>query len=204
MKIYKYHDLFTQTETQNGYPFNIIFEDKEDIERSEMHGPGIYLISFKNKVVYLGKYRPINAGNVLSQRWIHHVATLTGRGHKVGFGSADRWLNRFKEIFDQYGINISDLSERKKDTGTVTSLKRIKFSFENFHSFKDELEMSTFKFHYYRNDGIPTKKLDQIETYLIKAINPPANHQYDEDLKVLSLKDALQLIELRVTNSTNS
>ena len=200
MRVYKYHDLFTHTESQKGYPFNIIFKLKKDIEQSDLYGPGIYLISFKNKVVYLGKYRPSNAGNVHSQRWIHHVATLTGRGDKVGFGSANRWLYRFKEIFDEQGIKINDLSQRKKDTGTVTSLNRIKFSFENFHSFKDELEMSTFQFHYYRNDSIQTKKLDQIETYLIKAINPPGNHQYVIGAKTMSLKRALACIEKEIEN----
>jgi hypothetical protein len=34
-----------------------------------LNGSGIYLLSYKNQVVYVGKYRPFKKGNVQRERW---------------------------------------------------------------------------------------------------------------------------------------
>lgn len=196
---YKYRDLFIHAESDNAYPFNINFQRKKEFDPIHFYGPGIYLIAFKNKVVYIGKYRPNNMGDVQRERWIHHVATLTGRGDKVGFGKLDRWFKRFKPLFDENGVSVSQLDKRGRDTGTVTSYNRIRFSFENHESFKGELDMSTFSFYYFRNERLSQSRLDALENALIKTINPPANNQFRLKDGTLSLKVALSKIDAEIS-----
>ena len=64
---------------------------------------GIYLITFNDpdkyneEIIYIGKYMPYGKGNVITDLWIKHIATITNRGHKVGgFGKEIKNHTLFK------------------------------------------------------------------------------------------------------------
>ena len=124
------------------YPFNLDFNIKKGVDKKKFKGPAIYVIEFQGEVIYIGKYRPEDK-SLISTRWVKHIMTFTNRGYRVG-GSAlkklvegkpeyskfnHKFLNNIKDYFletDQ--SDLEDKKKRYKDTGTVTSFNRLKFT----------------------------------------------------------------------------
>lgn len=66
------------------YPFDFEFNLKDKHNKGnrndDFYGPGVYVITYCKKVIYIGKYKPYKRGNVITDRWLKHMATLTNRG----------------------------------------------------------------------------------------------------------------------------
>ena len=194
------------------YPFN--FEFKKGIyavnkdNKGEFYGSGIYLITFNDlnkyneEIIYIGKYMPYGKGNVITDRWIKHIATITNRGHRVsGFGKE----NKKYELLEKIGFLIDNGTEYYKEfivkAGRIkgdysTSVKRLAFAKDNWHTFKEqdktnfkENVLPKFQFHYMQLNGhkegeipdsVKTKEYYEnlaslVETYLLWKYNPVCN-----------------------------
>jgi hypothetical protein len=67
------------------YPFNLIFRILPN-KSNEFSGPGIYLIAFKENLIYIVSYSSSNP-NIINDRWVKHIQTFTNRGYRLGFNS---------------------------------------------------------------------------------------------------------------------
>lgn len=194
------------------YPFNLDFDSKiKDKKLLENYkGPGIYAIFFDKKLIYIGKYRTLTSNsNVITVRWVKHIMTLTNRGYRVG-GSALKNLfkplsakKNKKTIYEDLKKDFQDKNlknenwllytldkDRSIDTGTVTSLNRLKFANENWEIFQNlsenDIEMlNKFEFSYFQlKSKIEIKGIDFrpylvdfIEDFLIKEYAPRCNNK---------------------------
>ncbi len=159
-------------------PFNLDFEDKikgnlswgQQKYEKTFKGPGIYVITFDKKVIYIGSYSSTKP-NIINDRWERHIATMTNRGYRIGFNAKtkeNRIPKNFKRDFDKQNF-------RYGDTGTVTTIERLKFASLHFRTFRtldyDSL-INNFKFYY--------KKLEKnnqkiLESKLIQYFEPTCN-----------------------------
>jgi hypothetical protein len=95
MKKYKAEELFSvrvkkETSIQKeireiSFPFNLSFEIIKE-KTDDFSGPGIYMITFKEEVIYIGSYSSKN-NKIINERWDKHIQTLTCRGYRIGFNS---------------------------------------------------------------------------------------------------------------------
>jgi hypothetical protein len=142
------------------FPFDIDFcVNPEYIkpEKNSFTGSGIYLIEFGDELIYIGKFRPFRDGNIITTRWKPHLETLTNRGsHVGGFGKGLSKKLPYEKvgIFTSLkGCENSSLEKRRRDTGTVTSKKRLEFAKANWNIFRSKdinnLEDSLKKFTFY-------------------------------------------------------
>jgi hypothetical protein len=141
------------------FPFDIDFcvnkKYLSDREKDTFKGSGIYLIEFKDELIYIGKFRPFYDGNIIKTRWRPHLETLTNRGSHVG-GFEKKPPYKKIDIFRELkGCENSPLERRKRDTGTVTSKARIKFASNNWDIFGGDINklrdsLKEFTFYYFQ------------------------------------------------------
>jgi hypothetical protein len=199
---YEYGQLFIHTtDKEVSYPYNIKFERKPKYK--QICGPGIYLITYKEQVLYVGSHCKPN--DIISDRWLRHIHTITNRGNKVGFGnnSKQKFEQRIKPLFKKYGLNFNsnEISKnRLRDTGYVTSIKRVEFILKNKLFLKENANFSEMEFHLLVLVEKPEKAIKDIEKDLICKINPPCNKQYDKDKATgtASKSNAIKLLKLIV------
>ena len=193
------------------YPFNFEFKkgkyavDKDN--KGEFYGSGIYLITFNDAdkynedVIYIGKYMPYGKGNVISDRWIKHIATITNRGHRIsGFGKKNKKYELLEKIgflaeksIDNYKAFVLKAGRMEGDYST--SVKRLEFAKDNWHTFKGNIEnfredvLPKFQFHYMQFNGHKESEIPDsvkikeyyenlaslVETYLLWKYNPVCN-----------------------------
>ena len=173
------------------FPFDIAFDPIPQKEKKIFHGSGIYMIEFNDKIIYIGKFRPFNKGNIISTRWRAHLETITNRGIHVGGFEKDHRNGKKREILaNMIGVE-KDLKQllkgRKRDTGTVTSVKRLEFAKKNWKEFKKEVPLEKFNFHYYQLNHFSSFKekssekelygdlVSLIEEFLLIKYSPDCN-----------------------------
>lgn len=199
LKQYKYNDLFkSNIDVEVSYPYNINFER---IIKDKISGPGIYLITYKEQVLYVGSHCKHN--DIISDRWLRHINTITNRGSKVGFGrnSKQKFENEIEPLFNKSNLNFNKneiLKNRLRDTGYVTSIKRVKFILDNKLFLKENANFSEIEFYLLSLKGKSEKAIKKIERNLICEINPPCNKQYDLDKGKASKSNAIKLLKLIV------
>jgi hypothetical protein len=199
---YKYEELFTSAiDKEASYPYNIKFERKP--RDKKISGPGIYLITYKEQVLYVGSHCKHN--DIISDRWLRHINTITNRGSKVGFGrnSKQKFKNEIEPLFNKFNLNFNqkEISKnRLRDTGYVTSIKRLEFILKNKLFLKENEDFSEMEFHLLVLVGKPEKAIKGIEKDLICKINPPCNKQYDKHKATgsASKSNAMKLLKLIV------
>jgi hypothetical protein len=83
-------------------PLNLVFykPNLDNASQRVLRGPGLYVISFKSEVIYVGKYRP-NGPNILDDRWIRHLETITLRGARVGFSGQRNPRQKLESLLQQ-------------------------------------------------------------------------------------------------------
>ena len=185
--------------------FNLNFRNgggAAEISRA-LRGRGIYLITYRQEVVYLGKYLP-DEGNIVAHRWGRHLQTITGRGHQIGLGGArnpQARLNKFLQAVASEGLrqalcNALEHSklERFKDTGCNTSPTRLRFASEcwaHFGTAGPETIMQGFEFWLLQNhspeeESFARNVVGDMEIDLLKQWHPVCNKEY------VHQKDALR------------
>ncbi len=182
------------------FPFNFEFRIKNKKNRGtknkELQGSGIYLITYQETIIYIGKYMPYNKGNVITERWLKHIATITNRGHKVGGFGKEMILNKVnpkyeilkKFVFEEKSIDtvmkLIKEAKRSQDTGFSTSIKRLEFAEDKWNIFQEknpkifeEIVLSKFQFHYIQLNKY--KKGDITELYdRLESVEEKEDHYY--------------------------
>lgn len=160
-----------------GYPFNLKFESA--IKDNRANGPGVYLISFKDSPIYLGKYQPFKRNNIFNDRWLRHIETITLRGGRVGFGSNSRLDKVLPTVCDDLKTILNKLSEKElsyrlEDTGVCSSKDRRAFASQNWPQLSTatpENILDDFDFRYYKIGGIQNaEQAIKITSYIEKTI----------------------------------
>ncbi len=192
------------------FPFNLSFSSR--IKDSRVQGPGIYLISFRDHPIYLGKFQPLNRNSIFNDRWLRHIETITLRGTRVGFGKGSSLDKVIPTVCPELQALLRQLPENEKnhrfrDTGVCASVNRRNFASINWQQFKTSTEstiLDDFDFRYYKISGI--KNGDQakqvtssIEGKLISAFNLSIN-QAEGQRK----PDSVSEIEKAIKEFTNS
>ena len=172
------------------YPFNFEFKKREYAvnkdNKGEFHGSGVYLITNKEEIIYIGKYMPYGKGNVITDRWIKHIETITNRGHKVGGFGKDKTRKKenpkyqtLKDIEKKDAeinniVHIIKEAGRVVDTGFSTSVKRLEFANKHWDTFRvnkssefEENVLPKFQFHYMQINGYKKDEL-KVESRSIK------------------------------------
>lgn len=168
------------------YPFNLKF--KSTIKDDRVNGPGVYLISFKDIPVYLGKFQPFRRNSIFNDRWLRHIETITLRGERVGFGPNSTLDKVFPTVCDDLKTILNKLSEdelcyRMRDTGVCSGRYRREFASQNWIQLSTATPNSildNFDFRYYKIDRIQNgeqakKVTSYIEDSIIKEFCLPIN-----------------------------
>jgi len=146
---YAVSDLFylQQDDNLNGNPHwtNMNVKLKNGVKAIQFTGPGIYAYFFDNSLIYIGKFRGINAktpfsGNILRARWDKHLGAFTMRGRKVSVNQ--NVLNNIQgidvdapngEFWDD--LRNADAVTLTTDRGMVASWNRVCFAGKFWSSF---------------------------------------------------------------------
>jgi hypothetical protein len=161
---------FNKASKTTEFPFDLSF--RIIAEKSEVfQGPGIYWVTFKDELIYIGSYSSV-LPNLISDRWVKHIQTFTNRGYRLGFNA----LTKKELIPTELKFFFDRDCYRYCDTGTVTSIERLIFASRNFDEFKlsDGSEIiDNFRFYYCPLDS--TQAAKDIESGLIEQLRPICN-----------------------------
>ena len=200
MQKYRATEIFqviekTETSIKNelreiSLPFNLSFEiikEKDDGFR----GPGIYVATFKDEVIYIGSYSSTNM-NIIQDRWVKHIQTFTNRGYRLGFNSKSK-VRLIPSIFKSYFDNEP---YRFCDKGTVTSIERLTFAAEFFKYFKANSNEILNDFSFYYKQLQPNQNAIHFESLLISRFSPICNRKSNNrtttrGLKINTIQDFL-------------
>jgi len=192
MKKYKAEELFSvivKKETsilkeirELSFPFNLSFEIIKD-KTNEFSGPGVYIITYKDEVIYIGSYSSPNT-KIISERWEKHIQTFTNRGYRIGFNSKSKH-SLIPSIFKNYFVNES---YRFCDTGTVTSIEILNFAAEYFEEFNVDGNqiLKDFCFHYQKLKESQSAK--NIESKLLNRFKTVCNRKSKNTIVMNGLK----------------
>lgn len=193
-KNYKANEIFSfrQVKPIPGLPsfFNLQFYSIVK-NKSAFVGPGIYIVSFDGKPIYLGKYMGVKhapfAGNVINLRWSKHIASLTLRGKRLSVSK--RALKQSIDMAPKSAIvralGGTEESLLNADRGCQTTARRINFAYDKWGDFcsLDNTTLERFKFTYIRvaepDEPVSTKKIRQLvsaaESELLQDYSLPCN-----------------------------
>jgi hypothetical protein len=196
---FKLHELFSdEINDPAKFPFNINFSRKH---MENIKGPGIYIITLDDEIAYVGSYKTDN--DIIDDRWIRHIHTITCRGIKIGFGNKTiEWFNKtYSPLFARNNITINEteiVNERLRDTGFVTTKNIVKYCMSNWNILKNMDNNLNLSFHLFKPEAKDAtefvKDIASIKKDLILEINPPCNSQFKYKQKTLKLQDAIDLI----------
>lgn len=172
-----------------------------DALSEDLVGAGLYGVCYQDKLVYVGKYLgtrgDLFSGNIISNRWWAHFASLTMRGHRISVPrmTLAKLLNnpptplnpKLRELLANLPPEIT------KDSGCVASLNRILFASQHwgrFGSSKPSAVLADFSFVYVRIGKCSTRKsniqlrnkISAAETEVIKILCPIANSEIEWDM----------------------
>jgi len=184
------------------FPFNLNFKIKKCQVKKDFSGPGIYIITFKKNVIYIGSYAS-KKPNIIEERWKKHIMTMTNRGYRIGFSAKTKRTKIPKDI-KKFFEDADGKEFRYYDTGTVTTLERLEFANSYFHLFKrdDVSIISDFQFHYTKIPKCTEKDLKKIEKKLIEEYKPICNFLKKSIKKnnKINCKDVLKTLEKEIAS----
>jgi hypothetical protein len=190
------------------FPFNLNFKIKKCHKgKEEFSGPGIYIITYKKNVIYIGSYAS-KKPKIIEERWIKHIMTMTNRGYRIGFSAKTKRAKIPKDI-KKFFEDADGKGFRYCDTGTVTTLERLEFANSYFHLFKrlhvsiiSDSIISDFQFHYTKIPKCTEKDLKKIEKKLIEEYKPICNFLKKSIKKnnKINCKDVLKTLEKEIAS----
>jgi hypothetical protein len=187
------------------FPFNLSFSSRINDRRAQ--GAGVYLISFRDHPIYLGKFQPLNRNSIFNDRWLRHIETITLRGTRVGFGPKSSLDKVIPTVCPELQEHLRDLptldkNYRFRDTGVCSSVNRRNFASINWEQFQTATAatiLDHFDFRYYKISGIENGEqakqvTSTIEGKLIRTFNLFIN-QAEGQRKPDSVNDIEKAIE---------
>jgi len=168
---------------------NLVFRPRRNLATKVVAGAGIYVIHFDQTLLYVGKFEGKEGapfgGNVVRERWIRHMGTLTLRGRPVSVpgGTINRLTNFDREHPAVVGILGADRNVMSTGRGCVSSFNRALFAMQNWDTFSrlDQQGLARFQFlygqiqpHAVSEDWI-CKAVSDLERDLVGQLQPPCN-----------------------------
>jgi hypothetical protein len=195
-------------------PFNIKFSTKKLSPENfkYLQGSAIYLIAAKKVALYLGKYQPKN-GNIVKDRLVKHLSTMSARGHRLGFGNQSRYETILPIIKNKsLKKNIDKAFQQKfrskyfRDSGHTTTINRLRYADANWDwlsKAKNSDLLNTFSIHIFLlrvkcNQSSSNLIISQLEKDILNKIQPICNKEYHfretNDPSILNIESALSTI----------
>ena len=196
-------------------PFNLNFIKLNLDQAIKITGPCIYFISAEGIVLYIGKYQPKN-GNVIGDRWIKHLTTISIRGSGIGFGSECKYKKLSNAIEDKDLKKIlkrAILNEGKeiffRDSGKTTSINRLRYASNNWKDIKKLTKDNFFNFftiHAYiygsnSEQNQINKTISNIERSVLGKMQPPCNKEFDITNSLINHNLRIRSVEEEILKS---
>ncbi len=179
----------------NGKPLwaNQHFKTTHNLSRQQVAGPGVYVIFYREKLIYIGTFRGTGTnpcgGNITTIRWNNHLGGFTSRDHRISFGQKIiqqiATANTGSDPGD--GFANADPKILSKDQGCRSTYNRFLFSKEFWHNFSGVISkniMDDFKFTYFQISPQTVATLSdvnklvlEVETGLIEELKPRCNSE---------------------------
>jgi hypothetical protein len=171
MKTYLASELFLEKLHTND-PLNILnTEFSIESHTDTFEGPGLYFMYYEKELVYIGYFFGSEKKDVRKERWTKELETISMRGRRVGFNETS-----FRELQKSKNININ--KPKIKDTGCVTSKKRIQFADKNWAVLSQHPNswLHQFSFTWIPNTTKRTEmELQNVTNTLIEFYKPTCN-----------------------------
>jgi len=171
MKTYLASEIFAEkiktTDPQNILNTEFLLESNTD----SFDGSGIFFMYYEKELVYIGYFFGSKKHDVRIHRWTKEMETISMRGHRVGFNEVS-----FRELQKSKNIHIN--KPKIKDTGCVTSKKRIQFADKNWDVLSQNPTnwLHKFSFTWVPNKATKTKKeLEKLTNTLRDFYKPSCN-----------------------------
>lgn len=156
------------------FPCNLEFEDK--VSDDTFKNPGIFFLFYRGELIYIGYTN--NHQDVITERVVRQLATITLRDHRLQFTSAALDELRNSEISNTY-FHLPEPVVAKTDF--VTSVNRVKYAAHHWDEFKNfnSETLSRFEIDWYPNPDL--KGCNSIEErcqQLKNQYKPRCNQEY--------------------------
>lgn len=175
--------------TGNSVLADLVFRPRRNLATTAVAGAGIYTICFDETLLYIGKFQGKKdipfGGNVVRERWVRHMGTLTLRGRPVSMPGQS--INRLAN-FDCHhpavvGILGADRNVMSKGRGCVSSFNRALFAMQHWDTFSrlDQQALGRFQFLYAQvqpsavSEDWIRKAVSDLEHDLVARLQPPCN-----------------------------
>ncbi len=171
MKTYLASDLFLDKIDINNQSNLLNTEFLLTSHTDSFDEPGLYFMYYEKELVYIGYFFGSKKEDVRKERWSKELETISMRGHRVGFNESS-----FRELQKSKNIHIN--KPKIKDTGCVTSKKRIQFADKNWGVLSQNPTnwIHKFSFTWVPNKATRTKKeLEKLTKTLREFYKPTCN-----------------------------
>jgi hypothetical protein len=131
-KLSKYLHFKLINENKIQFPRNFEFECLADTCAGDFENAGIFFLYYRGELIYIGYTN--NHENVIAERVVRQLATITLRDHRVQFTKAALNALNGNEVFNTY-FNLPEPVVANADF--VTSVNRVKYAAHHWDEFKN-------------------------------------------------------------------
>jgi hypothetical protein len=175
-KLSEYIQFKVVNANKNQFPCNLEFESIASASAAEYKKPGIFFLFYRGELIYIG-YTDNNQ-DVIAERVVRQLATITLRDHRIQFTSAAINALRGNEIFNTY-FNLPAPVIANKDF--VTSVNRVKYAAQHWDEFKNfnAETLSRFEMEWYPNPDLKGHgSVEELCQQLKDHYKPRCNQEY--------------------------
>ena len=175
-KLSEYIQFKVVNTNKNQFPCNLEFESIASANAAEYKKPGIFFLFYRGELIYIGYTG--NNQDVIAERIVRQLATITLRDHRIQFTSAAINALRGNDIINTY-FNLPEPVVASVDF--VTSVNRVKYAAQHWDEFKNfnSETLSRFEMEWYPNPDL--KGCNSIEALCQQLKNhykPRCNEEY--------------------------
>lgn len=156
------------------FPCNLEFES--NVSTDTFRNPGIFFLFYRGELIYIGFTN--NHQDVISERVVRQLATITLRDHRLHFTSAALAELHYSEISDTY-FHLPE--PVVANTDFVTSVNRVKYAAHHWDEFKNfnAETLSRFEMEWYPNlDLNGCNSIEELCQQLKDQYKPRCNQEY--------------------------
>jgi hypothetical protein len=179
MTIFNLSSLF-KFKVVEGIQFPCNFEFECIVKDDSFNNPGIFFLYYRKELIYIGFTN--NNQDVISERVVRQIATITLRDHRIHFTPAALNCLIKNKTFDSY-FNSTQQIVSNKDF--VTSVNRVEYAAYHWDEFKNfNLEsLSRFEIAWYPNPNLQgSNSINELCQQLKNHYKPRCNKEYTQPL----------------------
>jgi hypothetical protein len=176
-KLSKYIDFKVVNANEIQFPCNLEFESIEDMCANTFNNPGIFFLYYRGELIYIGYTN--NHENVIAERVVRQLATITLRDHRIQFTAASLNGLSTNDIFDTY-FNFPEPIVANRDF--VTSVNRVTYAAQHWDEFKNfnSETLSRFEIEWYPNPDLRgCNSIEELCKTLKDQYKPRCNQEYN-------------------------